>query len=480
MVDVYASTFEQWRAQARTLLARRIAPHEISWHQSDAEVDLFAMQDADLVATPPGSVADDQLNTIPRIPRKMMDLLECAACFRVADRWAFLYLVVWRWQRGEKDVLSPADEDGRRLAAIVKAVRREIHDMHAYLRFRECADPEIGPRFIAWYEPAHDILPQVAQHFAGRMGGTSWLIGTPDATALWNGQELHFSGPLLKGPHDTQDAGETLWLRYYKSIFNPARLNMRVMQSHITSRFWKNLPEGVIVPEMVANAAAGAQKVGQLQDLRSRSGAVIPVSAEQAQPLRCAPTLLEQCRRCPLWERATQAVCGEGNPDAQIMLVGEQPGDREDLVGRPFVGPAGQLLDQVFQQSGVDRADVYMTNAVKHFKWEAHGKRRLHKTPAQREVDACRVWLEEEIERVRPRVVVALGLTAAKSILQAPDLKLQSVLGQSRGLGARQLLTVYHPAYVLRLQNEVEKQHAFATMVEGMRMARRIAIEQAG
>ena len=123
------------------------------------------------------------------------------------------------------------------------------------------------------------------------------------------------------------------------------------------------------------------------------------------------------CKACDLWRLGTQTVFGEGSQSARLMLVGEQPGDREDLAGRPFVGPAGKVLDDALKQAAIDRSDVYVTNAVKHFKWEARGKRRLHKRPDVGEVTACRPWLDKEIELVRPRVVVCLGATAAQALL---------------------------------------------------------------
>jgi DNA polymerase len=130
------------------------------------------------------------------------------------------------------------------------------------------------------------------------------------------------------------------------------------------------------------------------------------------------PATLDACRRCTLWHDATQPVGGTGPRHAPIMIVGEQPGDQEDLQGKPFVGPAGRLLDSALQEAGVARWDVYVTNAVKHFKWTPRGKRRMHKTPAQREIDACRYWLERELETVQPHVLVALGATALKAMLE--------------------------------------------------------------
>jgi probable DNA metabolism protein len=471
-----AETFAEWREAARELLAFDIAPHAVKWSAPDG--DLFA-------GAPPEPAAFDGVDLAhPKpalhMPRKLMDMLQSAACCRVPDRWAFLYRVVWRWQHGEQEVLSAADEDGSRLHAMVKAVHREEHDMHAYIRFRERPEAAGAPRFVAWFEPAHDVLPQVAQHFVSRMGRISWMIATPDASVLWDGETLHNTGPLMNSAADLEDAGEALWLTYYRSIFNPARLNEKLLQSHIPSRFWKHLPEGALVPQMVSQAAAGARRTGQAEAVSQRHGATIPIAADQAQPQRQAPSTLDQCRRCNLWQHATQAVGGAGPKHARIMLVGEQPGDQEDLAGKPFVGPAGQLLDQVLAEAGIERRAVYLTNAVKHFKWEPRGKRRLHKTPAQREIEACGYWLEQELAQVRPEVIVALGSTALKAVLGTSHVALKDTLGQPIRHGGRWVVTVYHPSYVLRVPDEAAKAQAMAVMVDGLRLAQRLLAGEGG
>jgi len=171
------------------------------------------------------------------------------------------------------------------------------------------------------------------------------------------------------------------------------------------------------------------------------------------------------CQACPLWANATQTVFGAGDPHARVMLVGEQPGDEEDKKGLPFVGPAGRLLDRALDAAGVDRNDLYVTNAVKHFKWQLRGKRRLHKTPAQREVDACRQWLEREIAAVKPRVIVALGATAARSVI-SKDFKVTTMRGRfvESSLAPRVFAT-FHPSALLRLRDEAEKEAAFEQLV---------------
>ncbi|APA70833.1 UdgX family uracil-DNA binding protein [Janthinobacterium sp. 1_2014MBL_MicDiv] len=459
-----AQSFDEWRAAARELIARKVPPADVAWHAQAGDGDLFssAPAPADAVMSAPAL----------RLPRQLVELLEAAACFNAADRWAFLYQVLWRWQLGQHDVLSPADADGARLHAMAKAVRREEHDMQAYVRFRERDEAAGAPRFVAWFEPAHEVLPQVARHFARRMGAISWLIATPRASMLWDGATLHAGPALLRGAADIDDAGEALWLTYYRSIFNPARVNAGLLHSHIPSRFWKNLPEGAIVPAMLSGAANGERRTGQTASVGQRSGAtMIPISAERAQPARDLPTTLDQCRRCELWKTATQAVHGTGPEQARIMLIGEQPGDQEDLAGLPFVGPAGALLQQAMHEAGMARDSVYLTNAVKHFKWEPRGKRRLHKTPAQREILACHGWLEQELASVKPQVIVALGSTALKALLQDGAASMTPLIGTPVLHDGRWVITVYHPAYVLRAPDAASRRQAYAVIVAGLRQA---------
>jgi uracil-DNA glycosylase len=179
------------------------------------------------------------------------------------------------------------------------------------------------------------------------------------------------------------------------------------------------------------------------------------------------------CRACPLWRTGTQTVFGEGGEHAALFVVGEQPGDREDIEGHPFVGPAGRLLDKALEATGVARKEVYITNAVKHFKWEPRGKRRLHKTPAQREIEACLPWLEAELSAIEPRVILCLGATAARAVMggkvrvtEARGRPLHSPLG-------KEVIVTIHPAYILRLRSGVEE--AFALFVSDVEKAAKLA-----
>jgi uracil-DNA glycosylase len=200
-----------------------------------------------------------------------------------------------------------------------------------------------------------------------------------------------------------------------------------------------------------------------------------PMAAERASALERLSREALSCRACPLWQDATQTVFGEGPADAEIMFVGEQPGDREDLAGRPFVGPAGLLLDKALAEAGIDRARVYVTNAVKHFKFDPRGKRRLHKRPNAGEINVCRRWLFGEIETMRPRLVVALGATAAQSLVGRPI-----PIGSNRGAvldmaGGLRVFITLHPSALLRAPDEEEKRSGFDSFVHDLRSIKQIA-----
>ena len=180
-----------------------------------------------------------------------------------------------------------------------------------------------------------------------------------------------------------------------------------------------------------------------------------------------------RCRNCPLWANATQTVFGAGNPHARAMLVGEQPGDEEDKKGLPFVGPAGRLLDRALEAAGVEREHLYVTNAVKHFKWQLRGKRRLHKTPAQREIDACHQWLEREMASVKPQVVVCLGSTASKAVI-SKDFKVSTMRGKFvESPHAPHVFATLHPSALLRLQDEADKEEAFKHFVKDLSLIKK-------
>jgi uracil-DNA glycosylase len=223
-----------------------------------------------------------------------------------------------------------------------------------------------------------------------------------------------------------------------------------------------------------AKSVAGSLSIQRAADpdatLISRSAADYLPERRSVDSLRRA---LQSCRGCELYRRATQAVGGQGPAAAQMVLVGETPGDEEDKTGRPFVGPAGALLDRVLKEAGIDRRQVFVTNVVKHFKWEPRGKRRLHAKPSSREIAACRPWLDAELELVRPRVIVCLGATAAQALL-GRTFRVTKRRGEVvRGLLGNVVAT-YHPAAVLRAPDGEARQQMKQALIDDLRTAVRV------
>jgi uracil-DNA glycosylase len=179
------------------------------------------------------------------------------------------------------------------------------------------------------------------------------------------------------------------------------------------------------------------------------------------------------CTNCPLYANATQTVFGAGDPHARVMLIGEQPGDEEDVKGLPFVGPAGKLLDRALEAAEIPREELYVTNAVKHFKFELRGKRRLHKTPAQREIAACHPWMEGEILAIQPAVIGCLGATAAKALL-GPQFRVSTMRGKFvQSSYAAHVFATFHPSALLRLRDEEEKETAFLQLVKDLSLIKK-------
>lgn len=448
-----AEDFASWREQARTLLAQGVGPEQVAWHH-EAAPSLFAGDPTPRAPGAPGASS-------ARVPRELVELLEAAACHRDPARWSVMYRVLWRVARGGRALLDdPADPDLGRLRAWARAVDREVHHMHAFVRFRETTDADGQPLYAAWFEPEHDVVARAAPFFRDRFASMRWIIATPRGAVRWDGRALEAVAGPLEDPR-LEDGNEALWRTYYASVFNPARLNPGLMRQHVPKRYWRNMPE---IHDAGALSRRGPVLAPPVPEA-PRWAARVRFQAAEAEGLQA-------CRRCPLWQRATQAVPGEGPAGAALMLVGEQPGDEEDLQGRPFVGPAGHVLERALATAGIARGETYVTNAVKHFKWEPRGKRRLHKTPAQREVEACGTWLEAEIAQVSPRVIVALGATACLA-LTGRRAAIASSRGDTLQAHGAALVVTYHPSAVLRADDRGEA--LFALLVEDLARAARLA-----
>jgi uracil-DNA glycosylase len=456
-------TFDGWRRAARKLLSAHQPPAAVRFH---TDADSQPHLGFDFNAAPPTAAAP-----APSIPRGFIDLARGASHHRDPERWALLYRVAFRLTHGERNLLDDdLDHDVNRLRTMRRQVSRDIHKMHAFVRFREVTDQH-GPRYVAWHRPDHFITRLAAPFFVERFRVMRWSILTPDESAHWDGAALTFGAGCPQSSAPTEDRLEDLWRTYYASMFNPARANERAMVRELPRRHWATLPEAQIIPSLLATAP-------------ERVGGMIahPAAAESARPfipdaqhLSALKSAADGCRGCDLFKTANQVVFGEGPATAKIMLVGEQPGDEEDLSGVPFVGPAGRVLDDAIAAAGLARRELYVTNAVKHFTFRREGKRRLHEKPRFRDVRACRPWLEAEIERINPAVIVCMGATAAQSLL-GPAVR----IGRDRGrvsstAWAPNMIVTYHPSAVLRADDPAHAEEIRQWLIEDLALSRTLA-----
>jgi DNA polymerase len=436
-------TFAAWREAARRAIGHGIGPDEIDWRDATGGGDLFA------AAPLPEAVGPHRAH----VPPAFLEIAGRVVWHRAPERFALLYRALWRLDRGDADVLSPADTLGRRLGLMGQAVARDIHRLHAFVRFRELADElaDAGPRrrFAAWFEPEHHTLEPASDFFVGRFADMDWLIATPLLTARFEAGRLDF-GPGTARPDLPEDAAAPLWNTYFVSIFNPARLKPQAMRAGMPKRYWPNLPETRLIPALLATAG---ERVRRMHAAAATTPRPVAVSPPEALPesLEAAGRAAATCRRCNLCAAATGTVWGAGAADAALLIVGEQPGDREDLEGRPFVGPAGRLLRAAMAAAAVPAEKVWLTNAVKHFKFAPRGKQRLHRNPDRGEIRACRWWLGLEIGLVRPRLTLALGATAAFALTDDDGPLGRRRGGIETGLHGGRVLISWHPSRILRL-----------------------------
>ncbi len=454
-----------WRAEARRLAASGVPAEEVRWTVGDPAPDLFGET--------PGLRAGQAIEL--RLPREAVERIETALHHSDPERFARAYAIVLRLSQGRLRWGDRSDPALHRLLAQEKAVRRDIHKMHAFVRFREIGDPAAVRRaFAAWFEPAHPIAEAAAPFFAGRFGDMDWVIATPHLTARFEDGALNFSETQGKAPPPA-DATEDLWRTYFANIFNPARLMVSAMTSEMPRKYWKNLPEAELIPELIRTAPerAMAMQAAMPTEPPTRAAKLRPErpALPEGATLATMKPALDACRRCPIGGCATQGVAGEGPETARLMIVGEQPGDREDLEGRPFAGPAGQLFDAMAEEAGLDRAAAWVTNAVKHFKFTPRGKRRIHQRPDAGEVEACRWWLDLERKLVRPKAVLAMGATAAFSLTgNGRDIARRRGTVETLADGTPCLLTL-HPAHLLRLPDPVLRAELQAKVTADLRLA---------
>jgi DNA polymerase len=448
--------FAGWRTAARTLRARRARPDDVIW-TVDGSADLFDDAALEPSAGPAGFT----------VPREFMKLAEAAILHRSDERFALLYRMLWRLG-GEPMLLWVADPDTDKARDFAQGVGKAVHAMKAFVRFQPVA-AECGAQ-VAWFEPAHRVTYVVAPFFARRYADRPFSLLTPDACAHWDTRALSFTPGADPADMPAAQGLQDYWRARYAPLFAAAAGNPPG-RAGIAGSDDPPSAEPMATPHKTPARPPATPASRRVLKAAMRVSRDAPYDAVALTCLDEVAAGIQFCRRCDLYRDATQGVAGEGPEPARLMLVGEQPGDQEDLAGQPFVGPAGQMLDRALEKAGVPRAETYVTNAVKHFKFELRGKRRLHKTPGTGEVSACRWWLDNERRVVRPRVIVALGATAALAVFGKP-----TPIGKSRGRAIQlpdqaQGLVTYHPSFLLRVPDADAKAKAFAEFVQDLKFA---------
>ena len=501
------STFDDWRREARRLIAAEAPPEAVVW--SGGSSLLPAAATAPVEASAGGFT----------VPARFVESAEIAACFRDDGRWALLYRILWRLTHGEPHLLDVVvDDDVHRFTAMEKAVRRDTHKMKAFVRFKKVTADD-ADHYVAWHRPDHLIVRRAAPWFRDRFGSMRWTILTPDASAAWDGADLRFGPGVPRSAAPAADELEDLWRTYYASTFNPARVSISAMRKEMPLKHWATLPEAEIIDDLLRQAPGRVEEMMKRQAKaaapsagaipRGTSRAKVPgasatpgaapapggyidyascptgASAAEFIPKTTSLSVLREavnaCRGCAIYCNATHGVFGEGPKDATVVFVGEQPGDQEDRAGKPFVGPAGQVFNEALEAAGIPRDEAYVTNAVKHFKWEPRGTRRLHAKPSAREVGACRPWLETELSIVKPRMVVCLGATAAQSLM-GPAFRITKQRGEvyADTPWAPWLMGTIHPSAILRIPEADLRERARADFIDDLRKAaKQLQLEKA-
>ncbi len=367
--------FAEWRQAARALLLQGIHPEDVAWDDPAARPDLFAEPEE----RPPG-VANRAVGVVP--PR-FIELAEAALCHREPIRFGLLYRLLFRLQKNRALLEARSDPDISKLYRLATEVRRDSQQMK---QLAPLGETEAG--FAAWYEPGHYTLERTVPFFARRFGQRQWAILTPYRSAAHDGETLIFGAGTSRQDAPRRDAPEAEWRSYFAGIFRPAPA---------IASGGRNSEAGGLISSL-------SRSMRQAEDKMVRATPKVTVEPDEAAAITSladARAAVQGCRRCPLYEHATQAVFGEGPAHAEVMFVGEQPGDQEDLAGRPFVGPAGQVFNAALDKVGIDRARVYVTNAVKHFKIRA-ARQEAHSFQAQWRRDHGLPLLDRSRARIRP------------------------------------------------------------------------------
>lgn len=472
-----------WRNAARALLGQGIAPEHIQWRVGQQSHGLFDLPEYE---TAPSQQANQRPTTQLKVPRDFIELCRNVILHSDPSRFALLYRLLWRLKVQPTLLQLSFDPDVAKAQAMVKAVRRDLHKMKAFVRFREIEMENGESEFIAWFEPTHHIVQASAPFFSGRFTNMRWSILTPEICMHWDGHRLDYTAGASKADAPAEDAGEALWRSYYRSIFNPARLKVPAMLAQMPKKYWRNLPEAPLIAELIADSSQRMQHMIVAQPTEPQRKIVkyvvekqlrqLPAEAgEVMTALRVLNETMLSSADFPLAAHATQAVLGTGAASAAIMLLGEQPGEQEDLAGLAFIGPAATLLDNALQAAGIQRREVYATYLLKHYKFKLQGRRRIPLALDDRDIQTYLPWLRAEIERVQPSVIVAFGPVAARA-LYGKGMESEAQSGKLLSLtDGRQIIVTIHPAWIVRIQDQATKQLRYEQLVKDLALAAKAA-----
>ena len=444
-------SWSDWRTKARQLLAEKVLPHNIHWKCEEFE---FSFGE------------EFRLRPITKeftLPREFVETAMSVSAYRDDSTWDLLYRIAWRLLYEDRKLLEiTIDPEVRELMARRHSVGRDIHKMHAFVRFREIKNEE-DSIFMAWHRPDHRILRLAIPFFKDRFNGMNWVIMTEDESVAWNKKELTFL-PGIGKVELPPDEKEELWKTYYSSIFNPARVKVNMMKKEMAVRYWDTMPETQLISSLLDEASNRVKKFEEANPMMRR--------IEYNSSLSEIHETMKKCQSCGICAESHGPVPGVGPFDAKLAIIGEQPGHQEDLAQIPFIGPAGQELARALEKVQIERRDIYLSNAVKGFKWDKGSIERKHRTANSKEISACRPWLQNELNLIKPKILVCLGRLAAQSVV-GKLIKLEDLRGRffSTPL-CDKTIVLPHPASILKIKDPEEQELSRQSFWREMQMVK--------
>jgi uracil-DNA glycosylase family protein len=492
--------FDAWRDASRDALHAGYLPEELDLQDATVAAPLVLFVEAE--EAPHGLAMAH-----PRVTRAFLEAAKLAAAHRDPQRWNLLYRVLYRMQSEPELLTMETDADVVELMQLEAQVRRDLQRMQAFVRFHkvldaddpaerpvvveepvlvgeaagehhlllevptpfgpvqreieQCEPPEPAPdaceHFIAWYRPEQRIVSLAAPFFAERFAILRWTIMTPEASVSWDPgtKQLQFGPGVPREEAPADEELEEIWRGYIQ-------MRLSAQANH------KKAAQMSLLPDASGDDAMATSVQG-----KPSAQPYVPLHAT----LKTIGAALPTCRGCDLYRHAIQVVPGRGAGKAALMLVGEQPGDQEDKQGEPFVGPAGGVLDRMLEELRIPRAEVFVTNAVKHFKFVQRGKLRLHQNPRMSEIGACRPWLLAEIAAVKPKVVLCLGASASKSLLGGTFSLMKDHGKLIASPYMDKVMATIHPSAILRARDEESRQQMKHFLAEDLALAWKLSLE---